>query len=469
MASISTDSSGNRRILFVAGDGVRKTIRIGSCSKRDAESFKLRVEALHSAKLMGTSPDRDTSLWLASLSDDLHTKLSAAGLVEPREPANPCLTLDAWLTKYLDQRKSELKPGSLERLNATAKRMRTFFGKMTPLNELTPNGAADWRASMLAEGLSETTVRNRARDSKTIFNAAVDRELIGSSPFRKLKSGVVAANRDRYVTPDEAVAILSACPSLEWQALFGLARFAGLRTPSETHRLTWADVDWARKRLTVYAPKTDSTRIVPITTDLLTILQAAFDEAPPAPAFREWVKGTLQRDHDAFTAAERSQARTQYEVDVVHRIIKLGSHRSNLHRGLEKIIQRAGLSRWDDLYQTLRRSAETDFARTNPQHAVSKWIGHSMAVSEKHYLQVTDSLIDAATNAPGLIIQGGAESGAVGVRNVTQVQETRRNEGSADKRPVVAKECENPCKTGAFVSSKGGTRTRDPRLMKPVL
>ena len=27
---------------------------------------------------------------------------------------------------------------------------------------------------------------------------------------------------------------------------------------------------------------------------------------------------------------------------------------------------------------------------------------------------------------------------------------------------------ENPCKTGVFWSSKGGTRTRDPRLMKPV-
>ena len=63
MASISTDSTGNRRIQFVAGDGVRKAIRIGNCTKRDAESLKLQVEALHSAKLMGTSPDRDTSLW----------------------------------------------------------------------------------------------------------------------------------------------------------------------------------------------------------------------------------------------------------------------------------------------------------------------------------------------------------------------------------------------------------------------
>ena len=308
MASIARDANGCKRIQFVARDGSRKAIRLGKCSQRDAESFKLKVETLLSANMLGNSPDRDTSRWLADLSDELHIKLVAVRLVEPREPVNPCLTLDAWLTKYLDQRKSELKPGSLDRLNATAKRMRAFFGNTTRLNELTPNGAADWRAAMLAEGLSETTVRNRARDAKTIFNAAVDRELIGNSPFRKLKSSVVAANRDRYVSPDEAGAILTACPSHDWRVLFGLARFAGLRTPSETHRLTWADVDWARKRLTVYAPKTDSTRIVPITADLLPILQAAFDEAPPAPAFRDWVRNTINRDLDAFTAAERAHA-----------------------------------------------------------------------------------------------------------------------------------------------------------------
>ena len=62
--------------------------------------------------------------------------------------------------------------------------------------------------------------------------------------------------------------------------MFGLARFAGLSVPSESHRLTWADVDWSRKRLTVYAPKTDSTRIVPLVPTMFTILQDAFDAAP---------------------------------------------------------------------------------------------------------------------------------------------------------------------------------------------
>ncbi len=269
-----------------------------------------------------------------------------------------------------------------------------------------------------------------------IFNAAVDRELLAKNPLAQLPSSVLTANRTRYVSPEESQAILEASSSAHpWRLMFGLARFAGLRTPSETHRVTWADIDWDRKRLTVCSSKTNATRIVPITADLLPILQESFDEAP---------EGAVN-------------------------IVTLGAHRSNLHRGLEKIILRAGLVPWDDLMQTLRRSAETDFARIHPQHAVSKWIGHSMAVSERHYLQITDDLIDAAVNAPGLVPPGGADSGAVTVRMSSQVQETRRNGELDDERPGMAKECEKPLKTGAFVSSKSGTRTRDPRLMKPVL
>jgi len=48
-------------------------------------------------------------------------------------------------------------------------------------------------------------------------------------------------------------------------------------------------------------------------------------------------------------------------------------------------------------------SVETDFAKRRPQHAVSKWIGHSMAVSERHYLQVDDEILDAATRSDSAV------------------------------------------------------------------
>jgi hypothetical protein len=49
MATIGNDPNGRKRILFVAGDGSRKTIRLGKMSKKQAKSVLLFVEDLCAA------------------------------------------------------------------------------------------------------------------------------------------------------------------------------------------------------------------------------------------------------------------------------------------------------------------------------------------------------------------------------------------------------------------------------------
>ena len=51
MASISTDSGGKRRILFVDADGNRRQIRLGKVPMKTATSIKTRVETLLAAQL----------------------------------------------------------------------------------------------------------------------------------------------------------------------------------------------------------------------------------------------------------------------------------------------------------------------------------------------------------------------------------------------------------------------------------
>jgi hypothetical protein len=46
MASIGNDSNGRKRILFVAGDGRRMTMRLGQKSAKQAEAFKVKIEDL---------------------------------------------------------------------------------------------------------------------------------------------------------------------------------------------------------------------------------------------------------------------------------------------------------------------------------------------------------------------------------------------------------------------------------------
>ncbi len=428
-----------RAVQFTDADGNRRTIRLGKVALEAARESKRKVESLLSWAITNQRPDAQMSAWLAGLSDKMHAKLAAVEMVEPRTPPPIAPTLDAWLKRYIGQREADLKPSSVRALSRTGVLLREHFGNALPINEITPALAADWRSWVATQGLAEATVRQHCRNSKSIFNEAVERELIQANAFRKLVSASVAAHRVRYVAPSEADTILDACPNVQWQTLFGLARLAGLRTPSETHILTWADVDWERARLSVYAPKTERfeqhrRRTAPIVPSLMRFLQ------------------------DAFDAAQDGQERV------------VGLSRNNLRRNLRVILKRAGIEPWEDAFQTLRRSCETEWSQHLPQHAVGAWLGHSEKVSRKHYLQVTDEMFARASAPLEMLDESGAAKSAArcaaaGSRTVSQGVAAGQNASNATPH-------ETPCFLGSNAgnaNAPGRTRTCDIRIRNPML
>ncbi len=383
MASITrTDrrKKPGRAVQFYDLEKNRRTIRLGRCGLEVVKQFKTRIDALCHAKLTNMTPASEVSEWLAGLPDQTHAKLAAFGLVESRTAKSPALTLSSWLSRYLDQR-SDLKPASRKRIAQTTGLLKQHFGENVEIDSITLDGAAEWRSELAVSGIAEGTIRLHCRQAKAIFNAAVERELIEKNPFRKLVSSSVAAARDRYITPNEADRILDACPNVAWRALFGLARFAGLRTPSETHSLTWADVDWDQKRINVHSIKTEryaghERRLVPITPKLMKVLQDAFDAAPEG----------------------------QEHVVALSRL--------NIRRTMRSIAERAGMEPWSHIFQTLRRSCDTEWKQTYPDYAVDRWLGHSREVSEKHYLMIPEEVWERAAGSPGEEGPQGAAGGA---------------------------------------------------------
>ena len=61
-------------------------------------------------------------------------------------------------------------------------------------------------------------------------------------------------------------------------------------------------------------------------------------------------------------------------------------------------MKRAGITPWPKLWQNMRASRETELVDRFPAHVVSAWIGHTVAVAEKHYLQVTEAHFAAAVD-----------------------------------------------------------------------
>src|SRR5262249_61649932 len=86
MASIGNDPNGFKRILFVAPDGKRKTIRLGKATMKQATAFKVKVEALIGQTITGVVDD-EVSRWLASLDTGIYSRLAAVGLVPKRASA----------------------------------------------------------------------------------------------------------------------------------------------------------------------------------------------------------------------------------------------------------------------------------------------------------------------------------------------------------------------------------------------
>lgn len=354
------------RMLQVCVPGIgRKTVRLGQLPARAAERFRDKVEAVVAFRALNQPLDAEMSRWLAGVPDAAYGQLVAAGLAEPRDVTAVVPALKPFCDAYIAGKRGGVSARSIQLLEQTRDRLIAKFGSGTAINRITPDGAMDWRADLL-KTLSEATVRLHTRNAKSFFNHAADREIIAKNPFRLLPSSAIAAVRDHYVRIDDAETVLRHLDNAEHRLLFGLARYGGLRIPSESHMLTWGNVDLDGGRLTVFAPKTGSTRVVPI----IPTLAELFEELKP--------------DEECG------------ETPV------LSITTNNLHRTLHAAIEAAGMQAWPDLFQALRRSCETDFAVAGfPQHAVSAWLGHGINVSAKHYLQIPAELYERAAGLSG--------------------------------------------------------------------
>jgi integrase len=376
MATIGKDSGGRKRILFCGTDGKRYTVRLGKSPQTTAQTFKVRIEALLAAKHANGSPDPETAAWVGDLDDKMYSKLVRVGLLRPRDPQpeQQSPTLAAFFDTYISSR-ADVKSSTATVYGHTRRCLIDYFGSTRPLREISPGDADQWRLWLVNhEKLADNTVRRRSGIAKQFFRAALRRKLIAENSFADLRA-TVRRNDTRYyfVTREEAAKVLDACPDVQWRLLFALSRYGGLRCPSEHLALRWVDVDWEHGRITVHASKTEhhddgGIRVFPLFPEMRPYLEEVWERAEPGTEY------VITRYRDSTT---------------------------NLRTQLTKIIRRAGLKPWPKLWQNLRSTRETELAETFPIHVVCEWIGNTVAVAAKHYLQVTDEHFEQAATPRG--------------------------------------------------------------------
>ena len=436
MATLSYDPKAKRGLIqWEPADGPRRSISVTGVTRAAAQTIRGHVTGLVAAARTGTDPRDETQKWLASVSPEFHAYLAGKGLVRPRTTvaANP-MDLGKFFNAYI-KRRGDVKPATADTYRQARKWMVARFGELKDARTFTRGDVLDWQRylhSKVSAAYADKLVKKAAQ----VFADAVDHEKIPHTPFRKIKLGGMTNDaRMRYVPAADVRKVIDDCPDVEWRMVFALARFAGLRVPSELRGLRWSDVSFPADdlpgKLTARSPKTEryegrASRVVPIAPELAPLLLEAFDAADDGAAF---VLPRLRRVTNLWTTAV-------------------------------KLIDRAGVEKWPKTFQNLRSSREIDWNDRHPEHVVCAWMGHSSRTARKHYLRVTEDHYRAASFAPAVAAFAG------GHRQSSERASANPPENAADREMSVAPEGphrspDSPTKTQKSVSALRPVLHRD--------
>ena len=384
MASLKYDAATKAALIqWRDSQRQRRTIRLSKVSKSFAERVHSLAERLNDAQRTGSGFNQHDATFIQGLADIYYDKFVAVGLIEPRADRPSAAddtakttqtTLGPFLIDYL-ARRTDLKGTSLSVYEQVQRNLLKHFGPEKLLTEISQGDAIDFGRFLHTEKLSRTTIDRRMRLASTILNDAVRHEYIAKNPFhdwrKPLKNLISRTNksRQRFITREDFAALIEHAPDAECRLLIALARFGGLRTPSEPLSIKWGDVDWAQGRIKVPSPKTEhhegrEFRIIPIFGEIRPFLEECFDAAEPGA---EWIiakhRPASVRNGDGWKHA-------------------------NLRTMLTRIYRRAGLPLPPKPWNNMRASRSTELAEEYPGHVAAAWLGHTEEIAVSYYRQV---------------------------------------------------------------------------------
>jgi integrase len=375
MATIATDPNGRKGIQFTDLSGKRQELRLGKATRKQAEAVLAKVESIRSDLAMNRPHDPDLADWIKRLPPMLMERMRRLGLV-PGGVNRQSATLGDFLTAFFQTVQGRVKPSTETMYRHTRRNLVDFFGANRPIRLIGVEDAEKFRTYLAnldtrrgsLRKLSDSTINRRIRVARLFFGRALKWEWINKNPFTSVKAGdQINKARQYFVSREETEKLLTVCPNAQWRLLVALARYGGLRCPSEILLLKWEDVNWAEKRILVHSPKTEhhagkDCRTIPMFPELEKPLLEVFGEA------QEGVPWVI----------------TQCPAHRNHRRCNFGTH-------LTRLIKRAGLTPWPKRWQNMRATRETELAEMFPMQVVCAWIGNSPKIAESHYLQITDA------------------------------------------------------------------------------
>ena len=393
MASIRTKPTGSKAIQIVMPDGARRAIGIGKVGFKAAESFRVHVGHIESAHVGGHPIPPATAKWVAQTKPQVRRRLEELGMIEPQAEQEG-LTIHDLIERYLAD--LTVKPRTIVRYRNHTQPLRDYFGNGRDVAGITAGDADRWLRWLRQQEKKIGTGRfavnyifKIVQTSRQAFAAAVKDNLLAANPLANLRvPEQVSVDRDFEISLEMTERILNAA-NPKYRLIVALARYAGLRIPSELIGLRWSEVAWSENRFIVHSPKTEHcgkfSRIVPIFRELLPYLLDARELAPD--------------DDD--------------------RIFPDIHENSNLRTETLRVLKRSGVGEIPRFFQNCRSSRQTELEAEFPLHVVCSWLGNSERTARKHYLKTRECHFEKAAGAG--VSQGVQKIPAKGCKESQQV------------------------------------------------
>lgn len=376
MSSVSKtrDKKGLRLVITLTKPEYKRfTLRLGQkTAKRVWNDYESHLRDLLIAYDGGESIKHRTIEWLDSLTMERHEQIARWGIINFRMKDIPFIQ---FLREYESIRSSKTgyADSTRRKWSSVIRIAARHFGETIRVSEVSSEMADEFTAVLRSQSgrkggkKSDSTI---ARTNSHLFQAmewAIRKGLIRTNPFLESpRTDRISRLNEKIVSRSVVDTIIKTLKKPEDRMVLGMARYAGVRVPSEVENLKIGDWDRERNLISVLSPKTAGrgkpSRLIPLEPELTILLE---DNIPSDASPEDWMFPSLRR------------SKTNQAKGVRDRVLSA--------------MKSLNIPKWDSLFQCLRRSAITDWFETYGLSKASRWTGNTPKIMEKYYLQLGDS------------------------------------------------------------------------------
>lgn len=366
--------------LAVCFQQQRVTLTLGTIENHEAQLFAANMRSLTSLRRHQSTSQLPLALqsWIQTLTVRHRQQLSRIQLIDE---FNSALTVDKLIDAFqqdYDQR-DDIIGSTKTQFRSAMKRIPAML-KERLVSEIEPQRkhyrtnsqpvftaeakkmfchVESWQREHYAKA-SWSRANGRLRE---VGVWAVRNGICDYNPFSELSSpGEVNAERNQHIEIDWVLDAMEQASDPDTRLLFVLGRFAGFRLLSEARTLKPGHIDWDNSTLRVFDSKKKEFRSMPLFDRVRKELLRHRDAAGWPGRFVLTGRTLNHSDSNATTLMKRSLKKTEHD-------------------------------QWPKFNQNLRSSCENDWLNTPgfTEAMVTRWIGHTIAVSRKHYQNETNS------------------------------------------------------------------------------